>query len=124
LFKICCYFNQSKGKALFGAADLVIELISPGSRRLDLIEKRELYAKFGVRGYWAIDAFRQTASFWKNNDGIGEDIALDPIGVVRSAVIPGFWLRVDWLFAQELPNEREIIALILAGDPSDFIEAA
>ncbi len=115
---------QSKGKALEGPADLVIELVSPGSRRLDLMEKKELYAKFGVREYWVIDAFRQTASFWKNSGGSWKDIPLDHMGVVRSTVIPGFWLRVDWLFAQEFPGEREIIALILAGDPADLYKAS
>ena len=114
---------HSKGKALFGAADLVIELVSPGSRHLDLIEKRDLYAKFGVREYWVIDAFRQTACFWKNSGNGLIDIPIDHMGVIRSAVIPGFWLRVDWLFAQELPNGREIIRLVLAGDSSDLYQA-
>ncbi len=106
---------QSKGKALFGAADLVVEIVSPGSRRLDLTEKKEIYAEHGVREYWAIDPFRQTAFFWENVEGVWQDIPVDETGVVRSVAIPGFWLRVDWLFAPEFPSERAALEKILAG---------
>jgi len=110
---------KAKGKAFLGAADLVIELISPSSRWLDLGEKKELYAKFGVREYWVIDLFRQVAHFWKNNNGVWEELPIDAMGIVRSAVLPGFWLRVDWLFAEPLPDEDTILALILSGDPAN-----
>jgi hypothetical protein len=36
---------------------------------------------------------------------------------VRSEVLPGFWLRVDWLFAAEELDELEILETILAGVP-------
>ncbi len=110
---------RAAGKAVLGAADLVVEIISPGSRRLDLVEKKALYAKFGVIEYWAIDLYRQAAFFWKNNNGSWEDISVDAMGIMRSSVLPGFWLRVDWLFAEELPDENMIIATIIAGDPAD-----
>lgn len=110
---------RAAGKAVLGAADLVIEIISPSSRRLDLVEKKALYAKFGVLEYWAIDLYRQAAFFWKNTNGAWEDIAVDEMGIMRSSALPGFWLRVDWLFAKELPDENAIIATIISGDPAD-----
>ncbi|MDZ7363441.1 MAG: Uma2 family endonuclease [candidate division KSB1 bacterium] len=115
---------KAAGKAVLGTADLVIEIISPGSRRLDLVEKSELYAKFGVLEYWAIDPYRQLAHFWKNNAGIWEDLPVDAMGIFRSSILPGFWLRVDWLFAEELPDENIILATILAGDPADSTRAS
>lgn len=99
-------------------ADLINgEVISPGSRRLDFVDKRELYANFGVLEYWLIDLYKQQAFFWKNVNGIWEDLPVDENGIVRSEVLTGFWLRVDWLFAAEELEEMEILETVLAGDP-------
>lgn len=108
---------KAKGKALIGAADLVVEIVSPSSRWIDLQKKKELYARFGIPEYWVIDPFRQAAYFWRNNDGMWEDLPVDAMNLVHSAIIPGFWLRVDWLFAEELPNESEALAAILSEAP-------
>jgi len=102
---------------IFGPADLVVEVVSPGSRRLDFVDKKGLYAYYGVQEYWLLDRFRQQAFFWKNVNGVWEDLPVDAKGIVRSSVIPGFGLRVDWLFAAEPLNEHAISQTILAGDP-------
>ncbi len=102
---------------IFGPADLVVEVVSPGSRRLDFVDKRELYANYGVLEYWLIDLYKQQAFFWKNVNGIWEDLPVDDNGIVRSEVLTGFWLRVDWLFAAEELDEMDILETILAGDP-------
>jgi Uma2 family endonuclease len=39
-----------------GAPDLVVEILSPSTRRRDLRVKLHLYARFGVPFYWIIDA--------------------------------------------------------------------
>ena len=38
-----------------GAPDLVIEIVSPSSRRTDEVAKRKLYERVGVREYWVVD---------------------------------------------------------------------
>jgi len=38
-----------------GAPDLVIEILSPSTRRTDVLIKSELYARFGVPLYWIVD---------------------------------------------------------------------
>ncbi len=102
---------------IFGPADLVVEIISPGSRKLDTVDKKNLYALHDVKEYWVIDLYRQQAFFWKNVKGVWQDLPVDEKGVFRSEVIPGFWLRVDWLFADEPLDEAAIFETILAGDP-------
>lgn len=44
-----------KQRAIFGTPDLLIELISPSSVRRDRYDKKELYARFGVKEYWIGD---------------------------------------------------------------------
>jgi Uma2 family endonuclease len=104
---------------ILGPADLVVEVISPGSRHLDFVDKKDLYALHGVLEYWLIDYYRQQAFFWKNVNEKWEDLPVDDKGIVRSQVIPGFWFRVDWLFADvEELDEVAILEAILAGDPA------
>ena len=38
-----------------GAPDLVIEILSPARRGIDLGIKKKTYARFGVQEYWVVD---------------------------------------------------------------------
>ncbi len=42
-------------KAILGAPDLVVEVLSDSSRRHDSVRKRRLFAARGVREYWTVD---------------------------------------------------------------------
>jgi len=85
-----------------GAADLVAEVLSPGSRRRDRIEKRDLYEQHGVREYWIIDPEAETV----------EVLFLDrgeyhlagrwrPGEQARSQLLKGFKTAVAELFAKD-----------------------
>jgi len=100
-----------------GAPDMVAEIVSPSSRLFDRGEKMSLYAEHGVKEYWLIDPYRQTAEFLRNEKGQWVPLPVDERGVFRSEVIPGFWLRVDWLFAEELPDILETVTTILETSP-------
>jgi Uma2 family endonuclease len=47
-------------RAIFGVPDLLVELISPSSVRRDRYDKKELYARFGVKEYWIGDPANKT----------------------------------------------------------------
>lgn len=43
-----------KDKGVFGAPDLIAEIISPSTSQIDVKLKRQLYQRFGVREYWMV----------------------------------------------------------------------
>jgi Uma2 family endonuclease len=38
-----------------GIPDILVEVLSPGNRDHDLVKKKELYQRFGVKEYWIVD---------------------------------------------------------------------
>ena len=51
-------------KNVQGAPDLVIEILSEATRRLDIVVKRQAYERFGVQEYWLVDPRRQSVEVW------------------------------------------------------------
>jgi Uma2 family endonuclease len=96
-----------------GAPDLIVEIISPSTAHLDRVKKKNQYAECGVREYWMIDPNRQTAEFSRNHEGKWVPMPITAEGVFYSVVVPGFWLRVDWFWAEELPDPLETVMQIL-----------
>jgi Uma2 family endonuclease len=96
-----------------GAPDLAVEVLSPSSRRYDLVEKRVNYARFGVREYWVVDPIERTATVYELLQQEWVPVRAED-GVLRSRVLDGFWLQLAWLFpepAQARPSELDIARL-------------
>lgn len=88
-------------KRLNGPADLVIEIVSTDSVHRDRHTKFNEYAQAGIPEYWIIDPRprRQAADFfWLNEQGEYELFATEQDEKAVSRVLPGFWLRPDWLW--------------------------
>jgi Uma2 family endonuclease len=49
-------------RGIFGAPDLIVEVLSPGSRSVDLGEKKQVYEQSGIKEYWVIDVTTRRAT--------------------------------------------------------------
>ena len=52
---VICDRNKLNDKGCVGAPDWIIEIVSPGSRRMDYFTKLFKYRTAGVREYWIVD---------------------------------------------------------------------
>lgn len=55
-------------KHVKGPPDLVVEIVSPGTRKVDEIKKRKLYEQMGVREYWVVDPELDTIKVYRGVD--------------------------------------------------------
>lgn len=98
-----------------GGPDVAVEIVSRESRGRDFGQKLELYRDAGVAEYWIIDPLERRVEFLRLIAGRYEPVSLEDGRIFRSTVLTGFWLNVDWLFAQPLPNAYDCLQEILAG---------
>ena len=113
--------GELSSRRFTGAPDVATELVSQGSVREDRIRKFREYEQSGVKEYWLIDTRprQRHAEFYSLNDeGIYEPIELTESGRFYSAALPGFWLDVTWLTAEELPNPQKCLADIVLAIPT------
>ena len=93
-----------------GAADLVIEVVSPESVVRDTQDKFEEYETAGVEEYWIIDPNRRTANFYGfDENGKYKMLPLSADGKFESRIIDELWINTDWLWQEELPNLMDIL---------------
>lgn len=81
------------GGTISGVPDLVAEVISPRTRRIDREEKFGEYARAGVAEYWLIDPETHTAEVYTLDNGV---YALH--SHTQSALLDGFAVSVEALF--------------------------
>ena len=65
---VICDKNKLTDRGCTGAPDLIIEIVSPSSRRLDYNTKMALYSETGVREYWIIDPAKERTTIYRFED--------------------------------------------------------
>jgi len=101
------HLDRVTNRNINGPADLVIEVISPGTEGIDRGDKYYEYERGGVPEYWLLDPHRQVADFFVRDErGYYRPQLPDADGVYHSTVIDGLWLKVAWLW--DRPPLREV----------------
>ena len=66
---IVCDRKKIRHDGVHGAPDLVVEILSPSTRKNDLTKKMKLYERIGVREYWIISPKEKTVDVYILRDG-------------------------------------------------------
>ena len=107
--------NRAKLTETFtnGAADIAIEIVSPGSVTTDYGEKFKEYEAGGVREYWIIDPTRKTTTFYRlNGNGTYHAVALSADFHYTTTLLPKFKLYTPTLWQDELPDIITVVQSI------------
>jgi Uma2 family endonuclease len=65
---------------------LIIEILSPSNRKHDIVTKKALYEKFGVKEYWIIDPKTKQSTGYLLKDGIYNLLETD-FGKLKSVIL-------------------------------------
>lgn len=79
---VICDEERYDEKGCHGAPDLVIEVVSPGSARMDYAVKLFKYRSFGVREYWIVDPDKKRIQVYDfEHDNMEEYTFVDKVPV-------------------------------------------
>lgn len=98
---VVCDPAQLRPNGVWGAPDLVAEILSPTTSRKDLHEKYDLYQRSGVKEYWVLDPVgRWLQQYVLRPDGrYAPELTLEGSATVASVTLPGFALDLSMLWA-------------------------
>lgn len=104
LFVSAARSAQVRSRGVFGAPDLVVEILSPGTRRTDEAVKRQLYERCGVIEYWVIDPELNVATVFSraaSGGRCGRAVELSKArgDLLTTALLPGWTMPLAKLLA-------------------------
>ncbi|HET8827845.1 MAG TPA: Uma2 family endonuclease [Pelobium sp.] len=102
---LCVICDKSKldDRGCLGAPDLVVEILSPGNNKKELLLKYKVYEEFGVKEYWIVSPGDKTLLIYT----LDETSQYQPSKLftlseqVTSTVLPNFVLSIDAVFEDE-----------------------
>jgi Uma2 family endonuclease len=101
---VCVVCDESKldDKGCIGSPDLMIEILSPSTKKKDLEDKYELYEFNGVREYWIVSVNDETITIFDlNEQGKYQlrKIYADEESIIASTTVEGFTVKMERIFS-------------------------
>lgn len=84
---------------IWGAPDLVVEVLSPGTEEHDRHEKLEWYGRYGVGECWLVDPAAERVVIVDFTSPAPEHRAVNSVDLIVSTVLPSLHVRAAQLFA-------------------------
>ena len=79
-----------------GVPDLIVEVLSPSNAYYDLVVKKKIYEKCGVREYWIVDPLQNTLDLYVlHNNKFQHKIQIEKKGKIPSEIFPGLDLDLE-----------------------------
>ncbi len=88
-------------KNIQGAPDLLIEILSEGTRKTDEIVKRKLYERFGVHEYWIVDPVLDSVKVYRLVENVYERVAeltAEKAETLATPLLPGLTIPLPEVF--------------------------
>ena len=88
-------------KNIQGAPDLVVEILSDGTRKTDEIIKRKLYERHGIPEYWIVDPELETVKVYRlTGQGYTRvaELSREANDTLATPLLPGFQLNLSEVF--------------------------
>jgi len=88
-----------KEDGVYGAPDLVVEILSPSTAYYDLRKKKEVYERSGVKEYWIVDPEMKTVEVYVKDKGkfkLAEEVK--ERGKFRSKIIENLEVDLEDIF--------------------------
>lgn len=98
---VVCDRSKIDKQGCKGAPDLIIEILSPSTRRHDRLVKLNLYQRAGVREYWIVDPDNESVQVFTLEDGalkIREDYGAQDVAKVN--VLDGCFIELSKVFSE------------------------
>lgn len=95
-FMVVCDPDKIKPNGVYGAPDLVAEVLSPSTSRNDKTRKKDIYAQCGVREYWIVSPEAKFIDQYLLQDG-------------QFVLYGVYTLYPDWTLEQMSDEERSAV---------------
>lgn len=93
---VICDPDKLTEQGCSGAPDLVVEIVSPSSRKMDYATKNALYLNAGVREYWIVDPMKERITVYHYEEDAAPVIY--PFDApIQAAIFPGLTITVTEL---------------------------
>jgi len=89
-------------KNVQGAPDLIVEVLSKGTRQRDEGLKLHLYERYGVREYWMLEPDRRTAKVFRRSGKrlpLAASLSAESGDVLATPLLPGLAVPLSEIFA-------------------------
>ena len=93
---VVCDPEKIKPDGIYGAPDLVVEVLSPSTMRNDKTRKKDVYARCGVQEYWLVSPNEKSVEIYRAD---GSELIFHDI----------YTLYPDWQLAQMSEEERAAV---------------